>query len=160
MTYEIYRYIFMICAVLSVLMLVIAVILFVVFKIPVVIGDITGANARKAIENIRNQNAASGEKLYKSSAVNRERGKLTDKISQSGTLMKNPTDLLGGAMATSKLETQQLQQEAQEAYSSAAETSLLSEEMFVSNETSVLAQTTVFVIEFDITYIHTDEVIV
>lgn len=173
MTYDIYRYIFFGGAGLAGLSLIIAVILFFVLKIPSVIGDLTGSTARKAIENIRNQNESSGDKTYKSSAVNRERGKITDRITPTGTLIKNPTDLMGGAMATTKIGTQQLAAEAQQAY----ETSLLEDtganETTVLNtgsagETTVLEQTAmeqgadnsnVFVIEYEITFIHTDEVI-
>ena len=109
MSYEIYRYIFYGGAILAAVMLAVTVLLFFVYKIPTVIGDLTGANARKAIENIRNQNESSGDKLYKTSQVNRERGKLTDKISPSGSLMKDPSGILGGgAMATEKISTQQL----------------------------------------------------
>lgn len=173
MTYDVYRYIFLGGAGLAGLCLVVAVILFFILKIPSVIGDLTGATARKAIENIRNQNESSGDKTYKSSAVNRERGKLTDKITPTGTLIKNPTDLMGGAMATTKIGTQQLAAEAQQAY----ETSILdnagSSETTVLNasgagETTVLEQASmeqsvdnsnVFVIEYEVTFIHTDEVI-
>lgn len=52
-----------------------------------VIGDLSGSNARKGIENIRNQNRVSGNKAHKPSNVNRERGMLTDKISSSGELL-------------------------------------------------------------------------
>lgn len=179
MTYEIYRYIFFGGAALAVLMLLISVLLFFVYKIPHVVGDLTGANARKAIENIRNQNEISGDKLYKTSKVNRERGKLTDKISPSGRLIRNPTDLLGGgAMATEKIGTQNLQPIADETTvldAGANETTVLDAG---GNETTVLGvganETTVlsaveapaqpesmvtFEIEYDITYIHTDEVI-
>ena len=82
MSYEIYYNVFFIGGlVLAGIMLVVSVLLFFLLNIPHVFGDLTGRNARKAIENIRNQNASSGDKLYKTSAVNRERGKLTDKIS-------------------------------------------------------------------------------
>lgn len=160
MSYEIYRYIFYGGAILAGVMLVATVILFFVYKIPTVIGDLTGANARKAIENIRNQNESSGDKLYKTSQVNRERGKLTDKISPSGSLMKDPSGHFAGAMATEKISTQELPPE---------ETTVLD----VANETTVLdnagaGETTVldavddpvtFQIEYEITFIHTDEVI-
>lgn len=160
MSYEIYRYIFYGGAILAGVMLVVTVILFFVYKIPTVIGDLTGANARKAIENIRNQNESSGDKLYKTSQVNRERGKLTDKISPSGSLMKDPSGHFAGAMATEKISTQELPPE---------ETTVLD----VANETTVLdtsgtGETTLldavdtpatFQIEFEITFIHTDEVI-
>ena len=70
MTYEIYRYIFYGGLILSGLMLAVTVVLFFVLRIPNVIGDLTGANARKAIESIRNQNEQPGAKRHKPSTVN------------------------------------------------------------------------------------------
>ena len=169
MTYEIYRYIFIGGAVLAGIMLVVSVLVFFLLKIPTVIGDLTGANARTAIENIRNQNETTGDKTYRSSQVNRERGKLTDKISPSGRLIKDPSHSLHGAMGTEKIGTQRLHHE-----QPACETTLLSEEIPGGAETTLLApqdhanETTVlnaqpvineFVIEYEITYIHTNEVI-
>lgn len=167
MTYEIYKYIFFISAGLSALCLVLAVALFFVLKIPNVIGDLTGATARKAIEDIRNQNESSGNKTYKSSLVNRKRGKITDKITDTGSLIKPSQNISSGAMATSKISTERLETEALESY----ETSLLNEPG--SDETTVLgseinAETTVleknggetFTIEYELTFIHTDEVII
>ena len=169
MSYEIYRYIFYGGAILAAVMLAVTVILFFVYKIPTVIGDLTGANARKAIENIRNQNESSGDKLYKTSQVNRERGKLTDKISPSGSLMKDPSGVLGGgAMATEKISTQELPQVNETTVLESNETTVLG-----SNETTVLDNTGVgettlldavdapvtFQIEYEITFIHTNEVI-
>jgi len=110
MTVEIYNYIFIGGAVLAAIMLVITVFLFVYLNIPTVIGDLTGSNARRAIEQIRNQNESSGEKTYRSSRVNRERGKITDKISASGRLIRNQTSSLHGAMATEKIHTHRLTQ--------------------------------------------------
>lgn len=206
MTYEIYRYIFIGGAVLAGVMLVVTVLLFFLLKIPTVIGDLTGANARKAIENIRNQNESTGEKNHLTSAVNRERGKLTDKMTPSGRLIKNPShSLRGAAMYTEKISTQKLQpdngsnettvlgqggNETTVLGQGANETTVLGQG---SNETTVLGQgasetmgitgelsrpaseTTVlshetavhaapsfessFVIEYEITYTHTDEVI-
>ena len=163
MTYEIYRYIFLGGAALAGIMLIVAVLLFIFLHIPAVIGDLTGSNARKAIEEIRNKNASSGDKTYKSSAVNRARAKLTDKISASGRLVHNPTDVMSGAMATTKLDTEELIQ-------SAAETTLL-DSTIVENEqikvrsvpeTTLLSEQpneNVFEIEYEITMIHTDEII-
>lgn len=108
MTYDVYRYIFYAGAILAAIMFVVSLILFIVLKIPAVIGDLSGATAKKAIENIRNQNEESGEKTYKSSAVNRERGRLTDKISPSGSLHNVPSDKLGFGMKTEKISTQRL----------------------------------------------------
>ncbi len=164
MTYDVYRYIFIGGAILAGVLLVVSVLLFFLLKIPHVLGDLTGRNARKAIENIRNQNEISGDKLYKTSQVNRERGKLTDKISPSGSLMRDPSGVLGfgGAMATEKISTQQLLPESNETavLDAADETTLLNSE---TGETTLLDaqpdETPVFQIEYVITYIHTEEVI-
>ena len=168
--YETYQLIFYGGLILSGLCLVATVVLFFVLKIPRVIGDLTGANARKAIEEIRNQNERGGEKTYKPSAVNRERGKITDKMTQSGRLIKNPSGGMGGHK-TAKISTMELDTE----MLPADETSVLSEP---ANETAVLGtagvgetmllqpepvpqpvMNTVFAVEMEITYIHTNEVI-
>lgn len=169
MSYEIYRYIFYGGAILAAVMLAVTVLLFFVYKIPTVIGDLTGANARKAIENIRNQNESSGDKLYKTSQVNRERGKLTDKISPSGSLMRDPSGILGGgAMATEKISTQELPQVDETTVLESNETTVLSANETTVLDTSGAGETTVLVaedipavfqIEYEITFIHTDEVI-
>ena len=164
MSYEIYRYIFIGAAILCGAMLITSILLFILLKIPKVIGDLTGRTARKAIENIRNQNESSGDKTYRSSLVNQERGKLTDKISPSGRLIRNPTDLLGGAMATEKIGTQQLVSDETMVLDSGNETTVLTGELDNSgNETTLLSQTdisnNVFEIEYEITYIHTNEII-
>lgn len=167
MTYEIYTYIFIGGAVLTAIMLLVSVALFFILRIPTVIGDLSGATARKAIDSIRKENANSGDKTYKSSRVNKERGKLTDKITPSGRLIKNPSASIGGAMATSKIGKQEFP---------ATETTLLTDAPEVGNETTVLYSVaatmgetdvlsepqneTIFEIEYEITFIHTDEVIV
>lgn len=183
MTYEIYRYIFLGGAILAGIMFAVSVAVFFLLKIPTVIGDLTGVTARKAIENIRNQNESGGDKPYLTSLVNKERGKITDKISPSGRIIKNPSHALHGAMSTTKIDTVQLAPSG-----GGAETTVLSgEQEAPASETTVLsyegpaadttvlsygepaADTTVlgvpsvsneFVIEYEITYIHTDEVIV
>ena len=185
MTYEIYRYIFIGGAILAGILLLVTILLFVFLRIPTVIGDLTGATARKAIENIRNQNEVSGDKTYKSSQVNSERGKLTDKISMSGSLIRNGSGVIGGAMATEKISTQQLPVQTQENETTVLstggnETTVLSMDTgettvlnISAGETDVLSvnsnmgetmvldygQPAIFEIEYEITYIHTDEVI-
>lgn len=57
MTYDTYRYIFMIGLALCIFMLLVSVLLFFLLKIPSVIGYLSGATARKAIRNIRWQTA-------------------------------------------------------------------------------------------------------
>ncbi|MBQ8802263.1 MAG: hypothetical protein IJZ53_01320 [Tyzzerella sp.] len=148
MTYEIYQYVFIGAAVLCGVMAAVTVFLFVYLKIPRVIGDLTGTTAKKAIEEIRKQNASTGDKTYRSSLVNQERGKLTDRISPTGSLYRAETGPIAGAMATEKIGTQQLN-----------ETMVL--DNVVSEETAVLSnmQGCDFVIEYEITFIHTDEII-
>lgn len=190
MTYEVYRYIFIGAAILCGVMLVVAVLLFILLKIPKVIGDLTGSTARKAIQNIREQNEKSGDKAYKVSTYNRERGKVTDKISSSGTLHQNNQGQMGG-LQTTKIDTESLPNEtySNETTVLGNETTVLSDETSVlSPETTVLGQQTnettvlspgaggettvlsessydglsldpVFEIEYDITYIHTNEAI-
>lgn len=58
--------------------LVLSVFLWIFFKIPTVIGDLSGRNARKSIAKMRAANEKSGSKSYKASKTNAERGKLTD----------------------------------------------------------------------------------
>ena len=69
--------------------LVLAVFFFVFFKIPTVIGDLSGRNARKSIARMRATNEKTGAKSYKESKTNVERGKLTDTIPDFGKAKKN-----------------------------------------------------------------------
>lgn len=68
--------------------LVISIILWVVFRIPLVIGDLSGRTARKSIAKLRLANEKSGEKGYRASKVNAQRGKLTETM--SGAHRKQP----------------------------------------------------------------------
>lgn len=182
MTYDVYMNIYMVGLVLAGIMLVISVILFFVLKIPAVIGDLSGATAKKAIENIRNQNEESGDKAYKSSAVNKERGRITDKISSSGSLHNEPSDKFGFAMRTEKISTQRLDTEDVDETTvlsnnagetevlnetpSFNETTLLSLGMFATSDGADFGETCElsplpahFEIEQEITFIHTNEII-
>jgi len=156
MYYDIYRYIFIGGAALSVIMLIVSIILFFTLRIPKVIGDLTGATARKAIQNIREQNEKTGDKAYKVSPINLERGKLTDKISPSGNLVPQSDSHMGAGVATEKIGTDRL------APAHVEETDVLSINP-LSSETTVLEQrdvsTPAFVVEYEITYIFSNEVI-
>lgn len=173
MSYEMYRYIFLGALIACGVFFVIAVVLFFTLRIPKVISDLTGRTARKAIENIRLQNEQSGDKTYQSSAVNLERGKLTDKISQSGRLMPRDATPFGTGVITEKISTMELEQPAGETDvldQPIGETDVLTP---IAGETDVLAPVTgetevlapaeqpvqVFTIEYEITFIHTNEVI-
>ena len=56
--------------VLAGILLVLAVVLFFVFKIPSVWGDLSGKNARKSIERMRQNNEKTGKKAHVPSNVN------------------------------------------------------------------------------------------
>lgn len=163
MTYEVYRYIFLGALIACGVMVVVSAILFFTLRIPRVIGDLTGRTARKAIEDIRKQNEQSGDKTYKSSAVNLQRGKLTDKITQSGKLIKRAETPFGTGVITEQLAGQQNISYSEETtvLDAVSETTVLYP---TSGETTVLAssednQMQSFVIEYEITFIHTNEVI-
>ncbi len=153
MTYEMYRNVFFGLAVACGGMAVVCGILFFAWKIPGVIGDLTGHTAKKAIADIRKQNEASGDKRYQSSAVNLQRGKLTDKITDSGRLLRRDTAPFGTGTVTEQLDCSEQQ------------------DTVVTDETTVLTDagkstpysgvptTAVFEVEQEITFLHTDEVI-
>lgn len=68
--------------------LVLSIFLWTFFKIPTVIGDLSGRNARKSIAKMRAVNEKSGVKSYKESKTNAERGKLTDTMQHSKKLQQ------------------------------------------------------------------------
>lgn len=175
MTYDNYRLIFIVGAIACGIMVVVSIILFIALKIPNIIGDLSGRNAKKAIENIRKQNENSGGKGYRSSAVNLERGKVTDRITPSGKLQKRG-NTSGFGMRTEKISTMKLEADAQNQQNVSNETTVLNQnvsngttvlEQNYANETTVLNQagageTTVlgqFMVLEDITFIHTNEFI-
>lgn len=189
MSYDQYRYIFIIALILCGIMFVVSLILFFYLNIAKVIGDLSGSNAKKAIDDIRSQNEKTGYKTYKSSAVNQERGKLTDKISTSGRLIKNPTMQVGtvtskidsvaqetadettlldsscgytDVIASDSQETTILDQYSQEttvlgAYLQETNTSQQKTPVISSNDNKLPDE--IFVIEYEITFTQTDEVV-
>ncbi len=193
MTYDLYRYIFIGALILCGVMLVVSIILFILLNIPKVISDLSGATAKKAIKNIREQNEATGDKGYQVSALNKARGKLTDKISPSGNIIQQYQSQMT-AVGTTKIDTQKIPVENSETtvlpqgsettvLQQGNETTVLNGVDFnktvsiadqAENETlpldaisSVAAQVPVnnatepflFDIEYEITYIHTNEII-
>lgn len=63
-----------------------AIILWIVFNIPFVIGDLSGRNARKSIEQLRIHNERTGNKSYRPSQTNLERGKVTSPMINTNKL--------------------------------------------------------------------------
>ncbi len=150
MTYDLYRYIFIIAAVLCGVMLVVSVLIFILMNIPKVISDLSGATARKAIKNIRESNERSGDKGHKVSSFNESRGRLTDKISPSGRIVPNNASPVRMGMETAKIQTQELstQELSNETtvLGAANETTVLGAAnettvLDAANETTVLSQT-------------------
>ena len=138
------------------ILLLVAVALFFLLDIKKVIGDLTGITAKRAIENIRQQNEQTGEKNYKSSSVNLARGKLTDKISHSGKLIKN-TSGIGISPHTEKFSTTELNPDnGQTAIlnDSVSETTVLSNP---ENETTVLNKE--FSVEVEMGFAESSEII-
>jgi hypothetical protein len=176
MTYETYRLIFLVGAIAAGLMVIAAVVLFFVLQIPRVIGDLTGSTARKAIAGIRSQTEQNGgrdRKRTEHSPAHADSPASTQKLSRN--------DAAGNrADAAPKAQQAPL---AEETTLLAPETTLLSPETtLLSLETTVLASqgasvstapgettrlqpaaqaqpTTDFVIEQELTYLHTDEVL-
>lgn len=184
MTYDTYRLIFLVGAIASGLMLIAAVILFFVLKIPRVIGDLTGANARKAIAGIRSQTEQNGgrdRKRTERSSAHTDSPANTQKLSNNEATGRRADAAPKAEQASRAEETTLL---APETTLLAPETTLLSPETtLLSPETTVLAPqgaapvstapgetarlqpaaqtqaTTDFVIEQELTYLHTDEVL-
>ena len=64
------------------------------FRIPKVIGDLSGRTARKSIAKMRASNEESGKKSFRPSANNINRGKLTVSMPDSDELESQETDPL------------------------------------------------------------------
>ena len=154
MTYETYRIIFIAGAVACGVMLAVSVLLFFLLKVPHLIGDLSGSTARKTIRGIREKNASTGDKVFRSSPVNAARGRLTDRMTLSGRIIQRSPTPYGPGAVTSKISTQELLQEQQ----AADATTLLAEnQMPQEGETTLLSEPPAIAVEFDITFVHTQE---
>lgn len=81
---------------------------FIAFKIPTIVGDLTGRNARKSIEQMRKENEKGGKKSYRPHPVASARGTITEPIVVTSREMNQtdrgqPTDVLEDENATEKL---------------------------------------------------------
>ncbi len=163
MSYEAYRYIFLGGLIACGVFFVIAVILFFALKIPNVISYLSGRTARKGIESIRAQNEAPSDKLYQSGMGKQGYGKPAKRVSLSGTLiMKDAVPPKPGITAAESAFTAPAQKagETDVLAPATGETAVLSP---AAGETEVLAPaeqpTQAFTVEYEITFIHTNEVI-
>lgn len=82
---------------------VLAILFFILFRIPSVIGDLSGRTAKKSIAKMRVANEKTGVKSYKESKTNVERGKLTGTMPDSGKLNKKNTAPVNGQPETGLL---------------------------------------------------------
>lgn len=130
MTVELLQTLSLVAYIAAGVLFLVAVALFFLLDVPKLYGDVSGRTAKKAIEAIRQQNESTGNKAYKPSAVNAERGKLTDKITQSGRL-QSQTAGLPVSVGTEKFATSTLAPQSNE-------TTVLEG---ASNETTVLTGT-------------------
>ena len=142
--------------IIAAIMLVLSAVFFIVYKIPMVIGDITGVEAKKNIERIRKQNEETGKKVYKPSPVNIARGKITDKLTISGQLVSKADNIVTYE-GLPQIFTEQL--------NDSGETTVLDQDFKVANETTVLYPDPeqeagiMFSIEFEISHTDSTEII-
>lgn len=161
MTVELLQTLSLVSYIIAGVLFLLALALFFLLGIPRVFGDVTGANARKAIENIRQQNEGSGGKAYKPSQVNVVRGKITDKISPSGNIERK-TGNYSVSVQTAKLSTDELTREAQETMilsDNPNETTVLN---YQSNETTVFQHeknSVDFSVDFEIGFVGSSDII-
>ena len=137
MTVELLQTLSLVAYIAAGVLFLVAVALFFLLDVPKLYGDVSGRTAKKAIEAIRQQNESTGNKAYKPSAVNAERGKLTDKITQSGRL-QSQTAGLPVSVGTEKFATSTLAPQPNETTvldGPAGETSVLAQP---AGETTVL----------------------
>lgn len=139
-------------------LLVLAIFLFFKFKIITIINDLTGRTARRSIAQIRENNIRSGERPYRSSAVNLSRGKLTEPIPDDTA---RTTEKLPGASAPLvNSGTTLLHEEGTTELLVANEgTTVLADSAVQSAMTNTEIETVELQILERIIYTHTDEVI-
>ena len=79
---ETFNLISIISFIVALIFVVLAVVIWFVFKIPSVIGDLSGRTAKKSIENLHKYNDNPASIIYKPSSTNNSRAKLTDTMEQ------------------------------------------------------------------------------
>lgn len=148
---------------------VIGIITFIVFKIPSVIGDLSGRSARKSIEQMREANEKGSEKSHRPRSRSADRGTVAKQMEKSKKLSENTApkqsekankNVSDGSGATDVLEdvnaTVNLNYDA-------GATELLSEETEVLSGISIQSALNETAVKFkmlqNIVLIHTDEVI-
>lgn len=140
LTYEQFNFIFIFGLVLAGIFLVVSVILLFVLKIPAVIGDLSGATARKAISEIRDGNYINKNR---SVSANKNRTKITEKMTDTSKLSKPKTDRLIVGVTTAGLKSEQLGEKTNVIDTASTETSVLINENtvpdFYNNEGTIVS---------------------
>lgn len=90
--------------------LILAVFLWFFFKIPGVIGDLSGRTARKSIARIREANEKSGNKSYVPGKINVARGKITAAMSETGRNTGQKENPETGLLAENKVRSEDFDQ--------------------------------------------------
>lgn len=79
---QIYRMISIVSFAVAGVCFVVSIALFIKFRIPTVIGDLSGRTARKSIAQMRSENEKTGKKSFRPHPVASDRGTLTEPIKQ------------------------------------------------------------------------------
>jgi Sec-independent protein translocase protein TatA len=145
--------------VLAVIFIVIAIVIWFAFKISNVIGDLSGRNAKKSIERMRQNNERTGDKSYKASEKNLAREKLTGTMEGMGQPNNiEETGLLNENLAKEYDEqaTGLLVDDATGLLDKSGETEALDENISIINRkpTSIIIQ-----LVDEVMLVHTEEVI-
>ena len=123
------------------LCLVLAILFWFFFKIPTVVGDLSGKTARKSIAKMRAANEFSGPKSYKESKTNTERGRLTSPIpnptSEPTTPLPPQPQQQSVAFGGVTLETSILTNNKAETYDTSETTTLSEETAYLGSEETV-----------------------
>lgn len=172
MSYDIYRLIFIGAAIACGVMFLVSVILFIVFKIPNIIGNLTGHSAKKAIEDIKKQQNESyvinGE--ANESPLNGKK-KITEKISTARLDRAEETTVLGNGNSRVEETTilgngnSNVEETIMLGYNGTEETTLLGngrvdETAVLGNgitEFSTVPGNAMFIVTEEIRFIHTEE---
>ena len=133
----------------AVVCLILAVILFIKFKIPTVIGDLSGKNAKKAIQQMRETNSQKGNPAFKPGKKNERHKKLTEELTFKKK--ENVTETMAASQESSSDETELLVSEETAILGNVTES--------LENETEILTQQKTVHMKMldDIMLVHTKE---
>ena len=169
MTYDIYNYIFIGALVLSIVMLIATVLIFFLLNIKNAIGEISGSNKRKAIENIHNNvSVETKKKTVKKVDYDKQTPSAKLAIETVETAKISPQDRYDSfeAGATTNLQSEPSSETTVLNAPQSSETTVLSDIKPEAEQQEPVYEPVLtadedpdFNIEIDITYVHSNEVI-